>query len=94
MSPCKLVPLLIGSFLIWGPAPIEAKTAKSLDYELEYATVSAGSDQTGSADYAVVGALLTEGVAVNAASSSSYSTEPVIGSATGVTSSVGDWMLF
>lgn len=91
--------LLIVGFGVLSQAaalPSNAKVAKSLSYELEYASVNAGSANTQSASYSIVSIITTDGVAGGKSTSSggAYTIEPAIGSSSTPSSGIDDWMLY
>ncbi len=75
----------------------QARTAKSLNYELEYASVNAGSADTASSNYSIVSIITTDGVAGGKSLSigGAYTLEPAVGSSiTNDETSVHDWALY
>ncbi len=86
----------IGALTMTATTSSEAAMAKSLDYELEYSSVNAGSASTDSAGYSIVSIITTDGVAGGSSSSTSgdYEIEPLVGSASEPLTSVNEWMLY
>jgi hypothetical protein len=91
--PHVMLASLVACIAVAGSTMAFAGQAKSLDYDLEYGNINAGSASTQSADYSNVSTITLDGVAGQSASSASYSVAPAVG---GISSpaTVPDWSLY
>ncbi len=89
--------LCLTAFIVAAVTSAQARMAKSLSYELEYASINAGSADTTSADYGIVSIITTDGTAgeVSVSSGGAYTIEPLVGASDNhEQTSVQDWVLY